>query len=45
MSGRQLGLPVRNVEAYHWISDDGLYILIQVGPRGQLVKFLTDTGV
>uniref|UniRef100_A0A8C3K9U4 ribonuclease H n=1 Tax=Calidris pygmaea TaxID=425635 RepID=A0A8C3K9U4_9CHAR len=44
MSGRRLGLPVRKVEAYQWINDNGPYILIPVGPRRQLVKFLIDTG-
>ncbi|KAK4810566.1 hypothetical protein QYF61_004529 [Mycteria americana] len=44
VSGRHLGVPVRKVEAYQWISDNGPYILIPVGPRGQLVKFLIDTG-
>ncbi|PKU33934.1 hypothetical protein llap_15760 [Limosa lapponica baueri] len=44
MSGRRLGLPVRKVEAYQWISDDGPYILIPVGLRRQLVKFFIDTG-
>ncbi|KAK4810621.1 hypothetical protein QYF61_007358 [Mycteria americana] len=42
--GRQLGLPVRKVEAYQWINDNGPYILIPVGPQRQLVKFLIDTG-
>jgi len=32
------------VEAYQWVSDDGSYILIPVGPQGQLVEFLTDKG-
>ncbi|KAK4811127.1 hypothetical protein QYF61_019758 [Mycteria americana] len=44
VSGRQLGLPVRKVEAYQWINDNGPYILIPVGPQRQLVKFLIDTG-
>lgn len=39
-----MGLPARKAEAYQWIRDDGPYILISVGPQGQLVKFLTDTG-
>ncbi|KAK4828563.1 hypothetical protein QYF61_027532 [Mycteria americana] len=44
LSRRQLGLPVRKVEAYQWIRDNGPYILIPVGPQRQLVKFLIDMG-
>jgi len=44
MSGRQLGLTVWEVEACKGVSDDGPYILIPIGPQGQLVKFLIDMG-
>ena len=32
------------MEAYQWINNNGPYVLIPVGPRQQLVKFLIDTG-
>ena len=44
MPGRQLDLPVWQVESYQWINNNGPYILIPVGPRRQLVKFLIDMG-
>lgn len=30
------------LEAYQWMSGDGSYILIPLGPRSQSVKFLID---
>ena len=39
-----MGLPVRRVDVYQWISNDGPYIILPVGPHGQPVKFLMDTG-
>ena len=41
--GRQLGLSVRQVESYQWILYDGPYILLPVGCRQQMTKFLIDT--